>query len=214
MIEKLAGAVAEVGKTAAEGFEKAFDPDKRVDTQTEARTPDVSSKEIDFDKRQDSPNIKYDDNGKAYSDENGLRPNDQYELNGYKYETDSKGRTISAEGELYSKETPGHGNIKPTLEQIAKGDAKKGDDKGHIIANRFNGSGDIGNLTAQDASLNRGDIKALETQLAKEVTAGKEVFLRVDIIYPKNSNRPQKYGYTYKIDGVTYPTVFFKNKAA
>lgn len=215
MIEKLAGAAAEIGKTAAEGLEKTFDPDKRLDPQNGTEKTDAQSKNIDLDKRLDASDTKYDDNGKAYRDGDDLRPNIQYELNGFKFETDSKGRPASAEGQLHLKETSGYDRIKPgvTKEKISKGDALETDERGHIIGNQFNGPGDIGNLTAQDAGLNKGAVKNLENYLAGEVRDGKQVYLRVDVIYSKNSFRPSKYVYNYSIDGAT-GTRMFKNKAA
>lgn len=50
MIEKLASAAAEIGKTAAEGLEKAFDPDKRLDSRDKME-PLSPKTDIDPDRR-------------------------------------------------------------------------------------------------------------------------------------------------------------------
>ena len=65
------------------------------------------------------------------------------------------------------------------------------------------------NLVAGDVSLNRGDYKKLEVQIAKEVSAGKDVYMRVDLDYPGKSYRPDSFIVSYSINGEEFTTTFF-----
>ena len=149
-----------------------------------------------------------DDNGDVYRVNNDLVADNTYELNGYKYETDDQGRIVSAEGKLQLRSRD-RLTIKDSIEDIGKGDEKETDNKGHVIADRFNGSNGLENIVAQDSSLNCGDYNKLETQLAKEVSAGKEVYMRVDLDYPGKSYRPDSFIVSYSINGEEFTTTFF-----
>ena len=149
-----------------------------------------------------------DDNGEVYRVDNDLVADNTYEINGYKYETDDHGRIVSAEGKLQLRNRD-RLTIKDSLEDIGKGNEKETDNKGHIIADRFNGSNGLENIVAQDSVLNCGDYKNLETQLAKEVSAGKDVRMRVDLDYPGKSYRPDSFIVSYSINGEGFTTTFF-----
>ena len=64
------------------------------------------------------------------------------------------------------------------------------------------------NMIPQDSDINRKDYKALETELAKEVAAGKEVYVKVEPIYEGDSHRPVAVMVTYTIDGEESVRVF------
>lgn len=148
-----------------------------------------------------------DDNGDVYRVNNDLVADNTYEINGYRYETDNQGRIVSAEGKLQLRNRD-RLTIKDSLEDIGKGDEKETDNKGHVIADRFNGSNGLENIVAQDATLNCVDYNKFETQLAKEVSAGKDVFMRVDLDYPGNSYRPDSFLVSYSINGEEFVKVF------
>ena len=93
-----------------------------------------------------------DDNGDVYRVNNDLVADNSYEINGYKYETDDHGRIVSAEGKLQLRSRD-RLTIKDSIEDIGKGDEKETDNKGHVIADRFNGSNGLENIVAQDANL-------------------------------------------------------------
>lgn len=152
-----------------------------------------------------------DDNGDVYRVNNDLLPNNNYEINGYKFETDDLGRKISAEGKLQIKDHDNYRTIRDTKSEIGKGDEKETDDRGHIIGDQFNGSNGMENIVAQDSALNRsgGAYHDLEKQLAKEVNAGKDVYMRVDLEYPGNSYRPGCFLVSYSINGEEFTTTFF-----
>lgn len=148
-----------------------------------------------------------DDNGEVYRVDNDLVADNTYEINGYKYETDDQGRIVSAEGKIQLKSRD-RLTIKDSMENIGRGDEKNTDDRSHIIGDNLNGSNGLENIVAGDASLNRGDYNKLEAQLAKEVSAGKEVYMRVDLDYPGKSYRPDSFIVSYSINGEEFVKVF------
>lgn len=155
---------------------------------------------------------QYDDNGNMYCKGNELLPNNRYELNGYKYETDDKGRIISAEGKLQVKNHEGRRTIEPSKHDIGKGDERETDDRGHLVGDRFNGSEKIGNFVSQDSNINQKDFAKLENKLAAEVNLGKDVRAKVEPIYDGDSNRPAAISYTYSIDGKISQVIFPNGK--
>ena len=64
------------------------------------------------------------------------------------------------------------------------------DDGGHLIANRFEGSGCLENLVPEDRSVNRGAYKTMENHWANELIEGNRVNLDVTPIYHGDSLRP------------------------
>ena len=62
----------------------------------------------------------YDDNDKLYRIGDDLLPNNKYEINGYSYETDDKGRIILVEGILHIKDRDGRLIIGDSIETICK----------------------------------------------------------------------------------------------
>ena len=191
-------------------LKESFNPNKRIDKADKEKHHETSSSsEYKADKRIEQKEYR-DDNGKIYRKGNDLKPNNRYELNGYGYETDKKGRLKSAEGKLQLKTEGKRENIpsRTTLETLGKGDQKKTDERGHVIGDRFKGHSDIGNLVAMDKKLNETAYKSFENMLAKEVAAGKDVYLKVDIKYAGNSNRPKEFRASYTIDGERKEKVF------
>lgn len=157
-------------------------------------------------------NIYYtDDNGDTYRKNNDLLSNNTYVLNDYKYRTDDNGRIVHAEGQLKCKEDFGRKErktINTDMNDIAKGDQRETDERGHIIGDNLNGSNGLGNLAAMDKSLNRGDYKQLETELSKAVKDGKNVYVKTDIKYEGDSHRPSAFIVTYTIDGEQRTRIF------
>ena len=84
------------------------------------------------------------------------------------------------------------------------------DDRGHMIAYRFGGSGRLENLVPMDEKLNRVDFKKLENTLADAVKDGAEVKLKVEPVYEGDSKRPSEFRVSYSIDG-DKDVVVFKN---
>lgn len=134
--------------------------------------------------------VQYDDNGNAYRIGDELIPNNTYEINGYTYCTGDLGRIVSVEGTVQLKDREERLPIKDSMEVIGKGDQKITDDRGHLIADQLNGSNGMENLIPQDANINRRDYKLFENDLAREVKAGNEVYVKIDVIYSGDSHRP------------------------
>lgn len=149
----------------------------------------------------------YDDNGKLYRVDNALTPNTEYEINGYKYQTDDQSRIVSAEGTLRMKDP----EYKRNLENVRNYESQEyrdTDDRGHLIAHQFGGSDKLENLVPQDAKINQNDFKDLENDLAKEVKAGKEVEVLIEPIYEGDSRRPEAIAVTYSIDNEESVRIF------
>jgi len=152
-----------------------------------------------------------DDNGNLFRVGDELVPNNEYTINGYKYETDSNGRIISAEGKLQIKDHEGRREMDPR-HTVDKGNYKETDDRGHLIADMFNGSGGLENVVPMDANLNRGDYVKLEKSLAEAVKDGADVRLKVEPKYEGDSARPSEFKVSYTIDG-DKEVVVFRNES-
>lgn len=102
--------------------------------------------------------------------------------------------------------------IKDNIHDIGKGYEKSTDDRGHAIADRFDGANDLENLVPQDAGLNRNEFKNFESKLAQELEAGKQVYLKLEMHYPGDSFRPDAITAETTIDGKQEVKVFLNDK--
>ena len=151
----------------------------------------------------------YDDDGNLYRVGNELAPDSEYTMNGYKYKTDSQGRVVAVEGDLYLKDS-GRKPIKDSMTKIGKGSQHSTDHRGHLIGDRFNGGNGLENIVAQDGRLNQGEYKALENYWADALKAGKPVSVEIKVVYTGDSQRPTTFVVEYSVDGVSNKT-FFEN---
>lgn len=154
-----------------------------------------------------------DDNGTKYRDGNHLLPNTKFEVNGYKYETDDKGRLVSAEGKLRMCD-PDYERGMENVKKIEGQEYKPGDHQGHLIGHQFGGSDKLENLVPMDAKLNQGDFAKVENTLATAVKDGADVKLRVEPMYENDSTRPSKFKVSYSIDGDRDVEVFKNEREA
>jgi len=152
----------------------------------------------------------YDDNGIKYREGDSLLPNIQFEVRGYKYETDDQGRVVSAEGQLRMRD-PSYDRDMEEVREMDGQEYKPTDDRGHLIGHQFDGSDRLENLVPMDAKLNQGDFLKLEKTLADAVKDGADVRLKVEPIYEGASTRPSEFRVTYSIDG-DKDAVVFKNE--
>ena len=151
-----------------------------------------------------------DDNGNEYREEDLLKPNAEFERNGYRYKTDERGRVVSAEGKLKMRDP----DYKRDMEDVRKIDSqeyKDTDDRGHLIGHQFGGSDKLENLVPMDAKLNQGDFAKLENTLADAVKNGADVRLKVEPVYEGDSTRPTEFRVSYSVDGEK-DAVIFKNR--
>ncbi len=147
-----------------------------------------------------------DDNGEIYKEGDHLLPNNSYEVNGYKYETDDQGRIVSAGGKL--RIAPPSSREMDSMKKIGKGDEQEGDHRGHLIARWFGGSDKMENLVAMDGELNTGEYSKMEHELYSALNQGADVRLKVESVYEGSSNRPSEFRAIYQIDGDTTVKVF------
>ena len=165
-----------------------------------------------FEKLEPEPRTRYNDSGAPYRMEQDLLSDAEYKRNGYEYTTDHLGRLFTAEGNLHLKEHDGRLQIKDNIHDIGKGYEKSTDDRGHAIADRFDGANDLENLVPQDAGLNRNEFKNFESKLAQELEAGKQVYLKLEMHYPGDSFRPDAITAETTIDGKQEVKVFLNDK--
>ena len=152
----------------------------------------------------------YDDNGKLYREGDHLLPNTEYEVNGYKYNTDSEGRIVSAEGKLRMRDTDYVRDMED-VKSIEGQKYRQGDDRGHLIGHQFGGSDRLENLVPMDAKLNHWDFYKVEKTLSDAIKDNADVKLKVEPIYNDDSTRPSEFKVSYSIDG-DRETVVFKNE--
>ncbi len=125
-----------------------------------------------------------------------LKPNESYEANGYRYETDRFGRITLCEGTLRLEE----GKRNTMHQTVAGGEYRlETDEGGHLIARRFGGSEKIDNLLPMDAHVNRVEYAGLEKEWADELERGGRVEVRVRCVYESDSGRPDAFLIKYKV---------------
>ena len=195
----------------SEGIEKQSDLPNEVEKSEAKDLPDeVGSSEVDDlpDEVGDKTDVGgkkqyYDDNGKLYRVDNELVANSEYSINGYDYKTDEQSRIISARGKIQTKNHEGRPPIEDSMENIGRGDQKKTDDRGHLIADRFNGGNGLENLIPMDSELNRkgGDYYKLEDYMADAVASGADVYAEINVVYDGDSARPSEFRITVLVDG-------------
>lgn len=182
----------------------SVDPDKLIGFDTKDSKREISNSEsrapIDADKSIEGNKIYTDDGGNQYRIGNELTPNNQYEVNGYTYQSDSHGRIKSAEGQLHIDKTP-RKVISSSMESIGKGDQQEGDQRGHLIADKFGGGNGLENIVAMNGEVNQGDYKAIENKCARALEGNREVHVKIAPKYEGDSHRPSAFRITYIIDG-------------
>ena len=126
-----------------------------------------------------------------------LKENIVYESKGYYYQTDELGRIKKAQGKLRLEK-----GVRNKGDQLKAGgdDRLPGDHGGHLIANRYAGSGEIDNLLAMAAIVNNSKYKKIENRWGEALQEGKEVEITIDVVYDGASKRPKEFNVKYFID--------------
>lgn len=211
--EFAASDINEIRNPAPENF-KSIKPET-MKSQGEARNfwkEELDKQKDTADSKPDTNDNKavkeyFDDNGEKYREGDNLLPNTKYEISGYKYETDDKGRIISAEGKLrVNDEIAGRSMEK--VRDIEGQDYKPNDQQGHLIGHQFEGSDSLENMVPMRKELNLGDYKKLEMSLAKAVKEGADVRFKVEPVYRGGSTRPVEFRASYSINGEKGSQVF------
>ena len=129
-----------------------------------------------------------------------LKPNSDYQSNGYNYKTDSDGRIIEVNGTL-RQEKGGRSNHHRRT--VGKNDGRLDTDHGgHLIGDQFGGSGGKDNLVPMDKDVNnyhKGEWGQMEKNWADELKNGKEVDVKIEPRYEGNSGRPSHFDITETI---------------
>lgn len=147
--------------------------------------------------------LKLDDNGKTYSQNGELVPNNEYRLNGYTYRTDEVGRITQVEGKI---QLPQEKVDRDNLPEIK--DRRETDHKGHLIAHELGGADTEGNLVSMDGKLNQGDYRKMENEIKRSVEEGKDVRVNIEAEYRDDSHRPSSFNMSIDIDGEHTEKVF------
>ena len=149
--------------------------------------------------------MQTDDNGNIYSKDGELLPNTEYTLNDVVYKTDENGNKVSWEGILKTY-TPEAERDESAQAGSGGKDRLPGDDGGHLEARVLGGDPGIGNLEPMRDTVNRGDYKKSENEIAAVINNGQEVHDKGTIYREDpNTSRPTKiereyeYGETKKI---------------
>lgn len=119
-------------------------------------------------------------------------------INGYEYEIDNLGRTTEVQAKL--KLLKAERNKKNQL-NIGGDERLETDVGGHLIGSRFNGSGEVENLIAQNSTINNSGYKKFENKWAKLLEEGKKVEVKLKIIYKGENKRPNGFTITQIVDG-------------
>ena len=88
-------------------------------------------------------------------------------------------------------------------------DRLPGDHGGHLIANRYAGSGEIDNLLAMAAIVNNSRYRKVEKRWENALKEGKEVKVTIDLVYDGVNKRPKEFKINFSIgkekDKLTIP---------
>lgn len=135
-----------------------------------------------------------------------LPKNAVYKSNGYVYQTDAAGRIQRFGGRLKLKA----GERNPAVQRRVgyQMDCGAG---GHLIANRFGGSGFAENMVAMAERVNNSAYKKLENHFASILKDGKNLSVLGEIKYNGSSSVPAEFIIKYMVDGVLYRVNPIKN---
>lgn len=143
--------------------------------------------------------IEKDDNGNDYMKNGELLPNNEYTINeNNTYKTDEQSRITSYDSKpKYTTE----GSRDLTEQKEIGGDERKSDDDGgHLVAKVLGGSEGKENLVPMRKTVNRGDYKKMENEIAAACKENKDVSLHGVVEYNGDSQRPSIIRTEYQID--------------
>ncbi len=203
----------EISKASIEKFNQLFEKGDffQVDADSDknaqiSKLKEEIHKEPDYsEKRETNSTYEFngntyetDDSGQTYKKNGEVLPNTEYTVKGNRYKTDGNGNKISCDSNpVYTEE--GSRNMKEQKESGGEERQEK-DDGGHIIARFLGGAEGAENLVPMRRTINRGDYKRMENEIAKALQEGKEVAMHIDIEDDGGSSRPSKMEAEYAID--------------
>lgn len=133
---------------------------------------------------------------KHFSSTYTLKPKENYDANGYSYETDKLGRIIRCEGSLSLED-----GKRNTAHQVRAGGEYRleNDEGGHLIGRRFGGSEKVDNIVPMDSHVNGVEYKKLEDDWAAALDKGSTVHVKILCRYVCDSTRPTDFIVKYEI---------------
>ena len=158
-----------------------------IDTSaTSAEVADVSPAKSEADIAEtdvaDTDKIEKDDNGNDYMKNGELLPNNEYTINeNNTYKTDDQSRITSFNSK--PKYTTEGGRDLTEQKEIGGDERKSDDDGGHLVARVLGGSEGKENLVPMRRTINRGDYKKMENEIAAACKENKDVSLCGDVKY-------------------------------
>ena len=184
---------------------KMFDTEENTSDKF-AKLDGVESKEPAYFEKRESNSIyefngniyETDDNGQTYKKNGEILPNIEYIVNENTYKTDENGNKVSCDSSPEYTED-GSRNVKEQKESGGE-ERQEDDDGGHIIARILGGAEGEENLVPMRRTINRGDYKKMENEIAKALQESKKVTIHIDLEYNGASQRPSKIRAGYTID--------------
>lgn len=146
--------------------------------------------------------------GKIFQVNGNLLPNITYQLGAYTYRTDSLGRIASVTFEKLTLKKLKRLPILNTIQEIGRGFQKAGDDRGHLIGDRFGGDNSLANIVAMNRELNQGAYKNMENIWADAIQNGENVSGTIELVYSESSFRPDTLKVIYSIGKETLTKLF------
>lgn len=137
-----------------------------------------------------------DDNGTIFRIDNSLQPNAQYSINNAIYHTDDHGRIVRAEFSVTELRQRARMPIDDSSDVIGRGEWRNNDERGHLVADWFEGDNTMANIVAQSPEANR-QFSAVERNIANAVSNGASVRAEIVISYSEHSFRPTGFNYAY-----------------
>lgn len=169
------------------------------ETDSEGNIVKVNGTEVTNDSEKTEETVEKDDNGNEYMKNGELLPNNEYTINeNNTYKTDEQSRITSYDSKpKYTTE----GSRDLTEQKEIGGDERKSDDDGgHLVAKVLGGSEGKENLVPMRRTINRGDYKKMENEIAAACKENKDVSLHGDVEYNGDSQRPSMIRTEYQID--------------
>ena len=163
---------------------------------------ELEADEVNEDKAENTSEAEDEDENETpshFNEDGSLKENENYEANGYYYQTDEFGRIESCAGDLRLESGTRNSAAQRT---VGGEDREDYDDGGHLIAARFGGSGELDNLVPMSQDINRrgGEWYDLEESWGDELEKGNEVNVQIYVEYEDNENkRPSGFDVMYTV---------------
>lgn len=140
-----------------------------------------------------------DDKGIIFRIGDELIPNHRYTIKGYNYSTDNLGRISKVAFDELRLKPEGRKrlSILDNIRLIGKGFEKISDNRGHLIADSFDGDNTMANIVLMDSKVNLGTVKKIEDTWRMCLENEGHVQGSIELSYIGESFRPNGFVYMY-----------------